>query len=450
MILKKIFFGLLTIVICNVGLSQNLEQKVDEYLMPLVEASDFYGSILFAKDGEIELAKGYGFADLEHNVPNTVESVFHMGSVNKPITAIGIMLLHQKGMLDIDKTIDNYLRDYPRGSEIRVKDLLAQTSGIPSYNSFPDYTKYSMQDNTLQEVVDWFKGKELLFNPGTKYGYSNCNFVLLAHIIEQVTGESYEKYMQSNVFEPLGMLNTGIFAYDEIVKNRAIGYDPANNAYGLKPIGYYNNSIKIGSGAVHSNVLDMLKLEDALYTDKIMSEETRELMLTEVDDNDYGLGWGIWQRFGKNKYDHDGASPGAVAYFSTYPDDMVTIIFLGNVNSGVFNAMKKDLAAIYFDEEYNVPTPKKYVQVNKDELKRFEGRYEFERGSFFDLKVINGDLRFLWRGRGELGYLLSPLNDFSFYMRARGDQIDFTINEDGKVNATYLERAGRSQLKKIK
>jgi len=331
-----------------------------------------------------------------------------------------------------------------------VKDLLAQTSGIPSYNSFSDYTEYSTRENTLQEVVDWFKDKELLFDPGEKYDYSNCNFVLLAHIIEQLTGTSYASFMQDNVFKPLGMLHTGIFAYDEIVKNRSIGYDPANNSYGLKPIGYYNNSIKIGSGAVHSTVLDMLKLEDALYTNTILNADTRKLMLTEVDDNDYGLGWGIWQRFGKNKYDHDGASPGAVAYFSTYPDDRVTIIFLGNVNSGVFNGMKKDLAAIYFGEEYDVPTPKKYVQVDKDKLKKFEGRYEFESGSFFDLKVIDGDLRFLWRGRGELGYLLSPLNDLSFYMRARGDQIDFTIDDDGEVSATYLERSGRSELKKIK
>lgn len=450
MTFSKVYLALLTILSSSIVLSQSLEQKVDEYISPLVEASDFYGSVVFAKNGKIELAKGYGFADLEHDVLNTPKSVYHMGSVNKPITAIGVMLLHQKGTIDVNKSIDQYLTNYPRGNEIKVKNLLAQTSGIPSYNRFQDYNKYSKRENTLQEVVDWFKTKELLFEPGTKYGYSNCNFVLLAHIIERVTGSSYEDFMQTNVFKPLGMLNTGIFEYDEIVKNRAMGYDPANNKYGLKPIGFYNNSIKIGSGAVHSTVLDMLKLEDALYTDKILNEDTRKLMLTEVGENDYGLGWGIWQRFGKNKYDHDGASPGAVAYFSTYPDDKVTIIFLGNVNSGVFNRMKYDLAAIYFGKDYNIPTPKKYVEIDESKLAKFEGRYEFENGNFFDLKVIEGDLRFLWRGRGELGYLLSPLNDYSFYMRARGDQINFKVDSNGKWNATYIERAGESKLKKVK
>jgi len=445
---EKVHF-LLTLYSCNSILSQSLEQKVDAYITPLVEASDFYGSVLFAKNGKVDLAKGYGYADLEHEVLNTPKSVYHMGSINKPITAIGIMLLHQKGKLNIEDNIDKYITDYPRGNDIKIKYLLAQTSGIPSYNDFSDYNVYATRENTLKEVVDWFKTKELLFEPGAKYDYSNCNYALLALIIEKVTGQSYNNFMRENVFKPLGMMNTGIFEYDEIIKNRAIGYDPANNKYGLKPIGFYNNSIKVGSGAVHSTVLDMLKLEDAIYTDKILDKETRQLMLTEVAENDYGLGWGIWQRFGKNKYDHDGASPGTVAYFSTYPDDRVTIIFLGNINSGVFNAMKKDLAAIYFDEEYTIPTPRKYIEIEESKLSKFEGRYEFDSGRFFDLKVIEGHLRFLWMGRGELGYLLSPLSNYNFYMRARGDQINFKVDDNGKLNATYIERSGESKLKKI-
>ncbi len=429
---------------------KSLEQKVDEYINPLVEATDFYGTVLFAKNGKIELVKGYGFQDIEHNVENTPLSVYHMGSLNKPLTAIGLMKLHQDGKLHINDVISKYIPEYPRGNEISIKNLLAQTSGIPSYNRFSDYGTYAKRENTLKQVVDWFKDEELLFKPGEKYSYSNSNYVLLAHLIELITNQTYEDYMQKTVFKPLGMQHTGIYKYDEIIKNRAIGYDPANNTYSLKPIGFYNNSIKVGSGAVHSTVLDMFKLEDALYTNKILNDNTRQLMLTEVAENDYGLGWGIWQRFDKNKYDHDGASPGAVAYFSTYPDDKVTIIFLGNINSGAFHKMKYDLAAIYFDKDYEVPTLRKYVVLKNEELSKFEGRYEFENGNFFDLKIIEGNLRFLWRGRGELGYLLSPTSDYSFYMRARGDQIDFSLNNEGKLEAYYVERSGRSKLNKIR
>ena len=427
---------------------ETLEGKVDAYLEPLVSSGDFYGTILIAKNGKVEFAKGYGYADLEHDVKNTPESVFHMGSLNKPITAIGVMLLHQRKKLSIDDPVQKYISNYPNGNRIKIRHLLAQTSGIPSYNKFSDYEEYSNKENTLEEVVDWFKDEVLLFEPGSKYGYSNSNYVLLAHIMELVTKQSYEQYMFQNLFQPLGMLNTGMFKYDEIVKNRAIGYDPANNNYHLKPVGYYNNSIKVGSGAMHSTVLDMLKIEDALYTDKILNDETRNLMLTEVGENDYGLGWGIWQRFNKNKYDHDGASPGTVAYFSTYPDDKVTIIFLGNVNSGIFNAMKRDLAAIYFNEAYEIPKTRTYISMDGESLKKYEGRYEFDNGNFFDLKVIEGNLRFLWRGRGELGYLLSPLGDGKFYMRARGDQIDFK-KVNGKKEVLYVERSGTSKLHRV-
>ncbi|WP_297798267.1 serine hydrolase [uncultured Eudoraea sp.] len=442
--LKIIFF-----IALNFNLqAQELEKKVDSYLAPLVSSGDFYGTVLFAKEGNIELVKGYGFANLEHRVENTSETIFHIASVNKPITAVGVMNLHENGMLNIDDTVAKHLNDYPKGDSITIKQLLSQTSGIPSYNSFPDYGEYSKRENSLKNVVDWFKDEDLLFEPGSKYGYSNSNFVLLAYIIENVSGMTYQNFMENNIFEPLDMNNTKPFSYDEIIENRAEGYDPANTASGLKKTGFYNNSIKIGSGALYSTVGDLLKLDQALYTEDILSEETKKLMFTSIGENEYGLGWGIWKRFDKNKHDHDGASPGSVAYFSRYPDEKVTIIFLGNINTGAFNRMKYNLAAIYFNKEYEIPEPKKYIFLDEDSLKQYEGRFEFENGSFFDLKVKEGALRFLWRGRGELGYLLSPLGDGKFYMRARGDQIEFKPNGSG-TDVYYTERSGTSKLKRV-
>ncbi len=428
--------------------AQDLEQKVDAYLAPLVNSGDFYGTVLFAKEGNIELVKGYGFANLEHGIKNTPNTIFHIASVNKPITAVGIMYLHQKGTLDINQFISKYIPGYPNGDKITVKQLLSQTSGIPSYNRFPDYSEYAKRENTLKEVVDWFKDKDLLFEPGSKYGYSNSNFVLLAFIIEKVTGLPYQKYMEENIFNPLKMNHTKPYKYDEIIPDRAEGYDPANTTFALKKTGFYNNSIKTGSGALYSTVTDLLKLDQALYTDELLNRETKKLMFTPIKNNEYGLGWGIWKRFDKNKHDHDGASPGSVAYFSRYPDDKVTIIFLGNINTGAFNRMKYNLAAIYFDKEYKIPEPKKYIVVDEKSLKQYEGRYEFESGNFFDLKVIEGNLRFLWRGRGELGYLLSPLGEGKFYMRARGDQIEFK-KTGNTTEVYYTERSGTSKLKKI-
>ena len=428
--------------------SQTLEQKVDNYLAPLVSSSDFYGTVLFAKNGKVELVKGYGFASLEHGIKNTPETIYHIASVNKPITAVGVLVLHQNGQLNINDPITKYLPDYPRGSLITIKQLLSQTSGIPSYNRFPDYGDYAKRENSLKAVVDWFKDADLLFNPGAKYGYSNSNFVLLAYIIERVSGLPYQEFMEKHLFKPLKMDSTKPFKYDEIVPNRAEGYDPANTPFALKKTGFYNNSIKTGSGALYSTVGDLFKLDQALYGNNLLDKDTKKLMFTSIGDHEYGLGWGIWKRFDKNKHDHDGASPGSVAYLSRYPDEKVTIIFLGNINTGAFHRMKYDLAAIYFDQEYEIPEPKNYIVVDPTTLQQYEGRFEFESGNFFDLKVIDGDLRFLWRGRGALGYLLSPLGNGKFYMRARGDLIDFRTQGDS-LEVYYTVRSGTSKLKQI-
>ena len=104
-------------------LGQELEKKVDEYLSPLVQSGDFYGTVLFAKNGNIELVKGYGFANLEHGIQNKPGTIFHMASVNKPLTAVGVMLLHQSGSLNIDDPISKYLPEYPNGSKITIKNL---------------------------------------------------------------------------------------------------------------------------------------------------------------------------------------------------------------------------------------------------------------------------------------------------------------------------------------
>ena len=274
--MKPIIYTLHVLILLTLNIkavAQDLEQKVDEYIAPLVISGDFYGTVLFAKEGEIELVKGYGFANLEHRVKNKPETIFHIASVNKPITAVGIMYLHQNGDLNINDPISSYLPDYPNGSKITIKQLLAQISGIPSYNRFPDYDEYAKRENSLKEVVDWFRDEELLFQPGAKYGYSNSNFVLLAYIIEKVSGLSYQAFMENNIFGPLQMNHTHPYKYDEIIPNRAEGYDPANTILGLRKTGFYNNSIKTGSGALYSTVGDLLKLDQALYGEHLYTKK---------------------------------------------------------------------------------------------------------------------------------------------------------------------------------
>lgn len=417
-----------------------LREKLDAYLDPLVASTDFAGTVLIDRGGET-LIRGYGLADREAGRPNGPDTVFHIASVTKPITAVAVLRLHQDGRIDLFSPISRYLPKYPRGDEITVAHLLTQVSGIPSYNRFPDYGDYASRENTLAETVAWFSDEPLLFEPGSEYGYSNSNYVLLAHLVETVTGEGFDGWLKSAVFDPAGMNHT--FRHEADHRDHAVGYDPTPTS--VAPAAPYNKSLKIGSGHLSSTVGDLLALVRALEDDTVLDADRRRLLWSDPYGVGYGFGWGTRTRFGRPVLDHDGASPGAVAYLSHYPEDETTIIFLGNISTGAFHRMKSDLAAIVFGEPWEAPASRRYVDVSAETLERFEGRFGFPSGSFFDLVVDDaGALRFRWMGRGE-GYFLSPLSETAFYMRARGDELRF-VRANGRWEIDYVERGGVTRV----
>ncbi|MFB0543667.1 MAG: serine hydrolase domain-containing protein, partial [Candidatus Bathyarchaeia archaeon] len=263
---------------------EDIEAEVDEFIKPHVEMRDFSGAILMAREGRISVRKAYGMANYELGVPNTPQTKSHVASITKTFTAAAIMMLQEERLLSVDDPIDQILPDYPRGELITPHHLLSHTSGIPNYDNFPDYNERMLRHSTLEETVAWFRDKPLEFEPGERRSYSNSNYVLLAHLIEAVSGESYEEFMQENIFHPLGMEDTGNFSHEAIVKNRAGGYAPGPN--GLINAVWYDKSFKMGSGSLYSTVEDLYKWDRALYTDRLLKKSSLERMYA------HGYGWG--------------------------------------------------------------------------------------------------------------------------------------------------------------
>ncbi len=425
-----------------------LYKKVDQYFASFVKGKDFAGNILIAKDGKIIFQKSYGLADMEHGTPVSTNTVFHVASVSKPFTAILIMKLQEEGKLSVKDSLRKYLPGFPHGGQVTIHHLLSQTSGYADYNKFSDYYEFSIRNHTLAETVAWFRDKPLSFPPGSTYGYSNANYVLLAYLIEVITGESYETYLKKIITTPLGMLSTGNFSHEEIVPNRASGYDIAPGIPGLRNAPYYDKSFKRGSGALHTTAGDLLKLDRALYTDQLLTSASREQMFSQIDSNGYGYGWGIGRRFGKYAYvEHDGKSPGFAALFSRYPKEKVTIIFLSNINSGLFGAIRKDLAAIVFGEAYQQPVERSYMELPEGERRKFTGLYRFANGFEFRIKDESGTLN-CYFGTSRDAVLLSPVAADKLFIRARFDLL--TLKQvDGKPVIEYAERGGTSICAKI-
>ena len=333
--------------------AQDFLSKVDEYMQAEVKTKRFTGAILVARDGKTLVAKGYGMANLEHGVPNTTQTKFRLGSITKQFTSMAIVMLEEKGKLSVQDPICKYVSDCPPAwTGVTIHHLLTHTSGIPSFTNMPDYRDNMVLPVTPDKMLTRFRDKPLEFQPNEKYKYSNSGYFLLGVIIEKASGQGYEEFLRANIFEPLGMKNSGYDRSDVILKDRAAGYALA----GAKVINapYLDMSQPYAAGSLYSTVEDLLVWDQALYTEKLVKKKSLEMIFTPVKDN-YAYGWTVTTRFNRRYVGHGGGINGFVTDISRYPDDRLCVVVLSNLNGVQPARISRDLAAIAYGEKYEIP-----------------------------------------------------------------------------------------------
>jgi CubicO group peptidase (beta-lactamase class C family) len=217
------------------------------------------GSILVARNDQILLDKGYGYANLEWQVPNSPDTKFRLGSITKQFTAACILLLEERGKLKTDDLVKKYLPDAPATwDHITFYNLLTHTSGIPKFTEFPDYQSSEATPTTPEQLVARFRDKPLDFQPGEDWRYSNSNYVLLGYLIEKITGQRYQDFVEENIFMPIGMQNSGYDSNTAIIPQRAGGYSPGPN--GPVNAGYIDMSIPFSEGALLATAATLIVL----------------------------------------------------------------------------------------------------------------------------------------------------------------------------------------------
>jgi len=349
-----VFFSILLFSSAICGAGQDLEKKVDEYIGAWTKMERFSGSVLIAKNGKVLLGKGYGMANLEHDISNTTQTKFRTGSVGKQFTAACIMQLQEQGKLSVDDTLDKYIPDYPNGDKITIHHLLTHTSGIVNVTGLPEFRQRLVFPTTLEENILLFKDKPLEFAPGERYKYSNSGYLLLGYIIEKVTGQTYEEYLKDNIFGPLGMENSGYGHPSTILKHRASGYNITPEGIINGP--YNDMSAPHAGGALYSTVEDMLLWDQGLYSEKILQKSSLDKMFTPFKGN-YGYGWRIDEIFGRKRIHHGGSIVGGFqANIARYVEDKTLIVFFSNRQPVNTRKIAEDLAAIVFGEAYDLPT----------------------------------------------------------------------------------------------
>ncbi|HLK27947.1 MAG TPA: serine hydrolase domain-containing protein [Puia sp.] len=262
--------------------AQDKATQIDQLVQSYKNIHEFNGSILVAKQGKIILQKGYGFANSEMNVSNTVNTKFRIASLTKQFTAMLIMQLKQSGKLNLKDPISKFLPYYRKdvGERVTIHDLLTHTSGIPDYTNRPDFFSYIATHNyTPEEFVVKFCSDSLQFEPGTKYNYCNSEYYILGAIIEAITKKTYAAVLKEKIFDVIGMKNSGIDAPAAILKNRASGYDYNYGSY--TNADYINMSSSIyAAGGIYSTVGDLFLWDEALYGEKLLAKENKDTMFT--------------------------------------------------------------------------------------------------------------------------------------------------------------------------
>jgi CubicO group peptidase (beta-lactamase class C family) len=450
----RAILSLISILTVVVGLltfkvsTQEVEPKFDEYMSALTKQGRFTGSALVARDGKVIFSNGYGTANIEWNIPNTPLTKFRLGSITKQFTAAAFLVLQERGKLNIQDPVCKYVENCPSAwNEVTIHHLLTHTAGVPSFTGFADYRKTMMIPTTMDALVGRFKDKPLEFKPGEKMNYSNSGYVLLGHVIEKVAGESYETFLQKNIFDPLKMAGSGYDTHEKILKNRAMGYSTKDGKMiNSLPI---DMTIPHAAGALYSTVEDLFKWNEALYSDKLLSAKSRELMMTPIKNN-YAYGLVVDTRFNRRMVSHGGGINGFSTFLARFPEEKVTIAVLRNADYGAPGPgrIAQDLAAILFGEKYEIPRERVVAKVDPKIYDAYTGQYELKPD--FVITITREGDRLMGQPTGQPKVELLPESETKFFIKEVDAQVSFVKDGKGQITHLILHQGGDQQGKKIK
>jgi CubicO group peptidase (beta-lactamase class C family) len=310
-----------------------VKMKIDRFVSGEMSRQKIPGmAVAVVKNGEAVVAKGYGFANLEHQVPVTTHSIFQSGSVGKQFTAAAIVHLEEHGKLRLDDNIARYLPPTKaRWGSITVRQLLTHTSGIPEYEDEVD-SRRNYSERQLAELVGLLRRRSM---PGHKFEYSNSGYLLLGIIIRMITGKFHADYIRENIFEPLGMKTARIVTDADIVPNRVAGYrmskDRILNQDWVSPT--FNQT---ADGCFRLSLNDLLAWERGVRARTLLKPESwsqifKPVVLKSGKTHPYGFAWEIRQKSGQTVHSHDGSFQGFEAILTRYIEEELTIIALANL-----------------------------------------------------------------------------------------------------------------------
>jgi CubicO group peptidase (beta-lactamase class C family) len=440
-------------------LRDRLIAEMQAYLQAYLETGYFMGSVLVSCREQVLLSQGYGMANLEHSIPNTPQTKFRLGSITKQFTAAAILKLQEQNLLDVHSAISTYLPDYPNGEKITVHQLLNHTAGIPNYTSFEDYRAKQRIEITLDDLISWFSDRPWEFTPGDRFSYSNSGYAVLTKIIETVSNQSYQDYLQKYIFTPLGMKDSGYDRHATILPNRASGYMFTGEEY--QNAEFIDMSLPCGAGALYSTVEDLDTWERSLYTEAILNQSSKNAMFAPTikvsgEENEqvhYGYGWLIDTQHNRKRIFHDGGVDGFHTHLAIFPDEQITVIVLSNLVTSSVAKIGRDLTAILFGEAYELPKKREEIEIDSAVYEAYVGQYKFAPSTSLSVygdemifTVTTESQRIFTQFTGQKIVEIFPESSTKFFPKGVDAQLTFVTNNEGKVSQVILHQNARDTV----
>lgn len=367
---RTIFSALLIVTISQFGFAQNLDKtKLDNYFNALEANNKFMGSVVVSKDGAIIYSKSVGFSDLENNVKAKDISKYRIGSITKTFTSVLVLMAMEENKIKLNDKLSSYYPKIKNADKITIEDLIYHRSGIHSFTDDKDYKNWSTQPKNKEELLGIISKGESEFEPGSKFAYSNANFILLSFILQDIYRKAYADLLQEKIVKPIGLSNTYFGNQIDTKKNECYSY--SFNKNWVKE-GETNTSIPMGAGGIVSTPTDLTKFNEALFSAKIISKKSLELMMTLKD----GFGMGIFPMpfYEFNGLGHTGAIDGFSSMMAYFPDNKVSFALISNGDNFNNNTISIAVLRAVFNKPYEIPDFKTY-KVSTEELDTYLGTY---------------------------------------------------------------------------
>jgi len=323
------------------SLATEKRAEIEKAVSSFMSANSVPGiGVAVVLEGEPAWSAGFGIADLENFAPATSSTLFRLGSISKPITAVAVLQLWERGKLDLDAPAQKYCPAFPQKEwPITARELLAHLGGIRHYNAdgkgdIPEDSARHFA--SMEESLQIFAADPLVAKPGTKFNYSTYGYTLLGCVLEGAAGEKFVDFVRKNIFRPAGMDETRDDDFFAVVPHRTRWYHKDKSGV-VRNAGVLDSSYKIPGGGLISSADDMARFEAAILADKLLQRPTRDLMWTSLQTADgkpttYGLGWGLSDKLGIHVVAHTGGQQGTSTAFALVPERRAGVVVLANMD----------------------------------------------------------------------------------------------------------------------